>query len=120
MEGVKEITRNGAKFMDGQEKEFDAIILATGYKSNVPTWLKVRNLICCVAFLALSYYEPLMICHYLGFGTHAMQRAQTYKCLLFLFFLHIPKRTNKISLRPVLLGSTTFFFINKKHFFVCA
>ncbi|KAK7320708.1 hypothetical protein VNO77_30428 [Canavalia gladiata] len=40
MEGVKEITRNGAKFMDGQEKEFDAIILATGYKSNVPTWLK--------------------------------------------------------------------------------
>ncbi|CAA2970988.1 probable indole-3-pyruvate monooxygenase YUCCA4 [Olea europaea subsp. europaea] len=41
MEGVKEITRNGAKFMDGQEKEFDSIILATGYKSNVPSWLKV-------------------------------------------------------------------------------
>ncbi|KAE8726256.1 putative indole-3-pyruvate monooxygenase YUCCA1 [Hibiscus syriacus] len=40
MEGVKEITRNGAKFADGQEKEIDSIILATGYKSNVPTWLK--------------------------------------------------------------------------------
>ncbi|KAL4284103.1 hypothetical protein GQ457_16G004890 [Hibiscus cannabinus] len=40
MEGVKEITRNGAKFVDGQEKEIDSIILATGYKSNVPTWLK--------------------------------------------------------------------------------
>ncbi|XP_022848904.1 probable indole-3-pyruvate monooxygenase YUCCA4 [Olea europaea var. sylvestris] len=40
MEGVKEITKNGAKFMDGQEKEFDSIILATGYKSNVPSWLK--------------------------------------------------------------------------------
>ncbi|GLU10244.1 hypothetical protein SLE2022_270630 [Rubroshorea leprosula] len=40
MKGVKEITRNGAKFMDGQEKRFDSIILATGYKSNVPTWLK--------------------------------------------------------------------------------
>ncbi|KAL4278207.1 hypothetical protein GQ457_03G045440 [Hibiscus cannabinus] len=40
MEGVKEITRNGAKFMDGQEQEIDSIILATGYKSNVPTWLK--------------------------------------------------------------------------------
>ncbi|XP_058728603.1 probable indole-3-pyruvate monooxygenase YUCCA4 [Vicia villosa] len=40
MEGVKEITKSGAKFMDGQEKEFDAIILATGYKSNVPSWLK--------------------------------------------------------------------------------
>ena len=41
MEGVKEITKNGAKFMDGQEKEFDSIIFATGYKSNVPTWLQV-------------------------------------------------------------------------------
>ncbi|XP_058112037.1 probable indole-3-pyruvate monooxygenase YUCCA4 [Magnolia sinica] len=40
MEGVKEITRRGAKFVDGQEKEFDSIILATGYKSNVPSWLK--------------------------------------------------------------------------------
>ncbi|KAL5559252.1 hypothetical protein UlMin_035463 [Ulmus minor] len=40
MEGVKEITRNGAKFMNGQEKDFDSIILATGYKSNVPIWLK--------------------------------------------------------------------------------
>nr|CAN80184.1 hypothetical protein VITISV_015371 [Vitis vinifera] len=40
MEGVREITRNGAKFLDGQEKEFHSIILATGYKSNVPSWLK--------------------------------------------------------------------------------
>ncbi|KAI8568912.1 hypothetical protein RHMOL_Rhmol02G0237300 [Rhododendron molle] len=40
MEGVREITSNGAKFIDGQEKEFDSIILATGYKSNVPCWLK--------------------------------------------------------------------------------
>ncbi|XP_059642916.1 probable indole-3-pyruvate monooxygenase YUCCA4 [Cornus florida] len=39
MEGVREITRNGAKFVDGQEREFDSIILATGYKSNVPCWL---------------------------------------------------------------------------------
>ncbi|XP_051129659.1 probable indole-3-pyruvate monooxygenase YUCCA4 [Andrographis paniculata] len=38
--GVKEITENGAIFMDGEEKEFDAIIFATGYTSNVPAWLK--------------------------------------------------------------------------------
>lgn len=42
MEGVKEITENGAKFIDGQERKFDSIILATGYKSNVPFWLKVK------------------------------------------------------------------------------
>ncbi|XP_057799449.1 probable indole-3-pyruvate monooxygenase YUCCA4 [Salvia miltiorrhiza] len=40
VEGVKEITKNGAKFCDGQERDFDSIILATGYKSNVPSWLK--------------------------------------------------------------------------------
>ena len=46
---MKEITRNGAKLMNGQEKKFDAIILATGYRSNVPSWLKVKfNLICYV------------------------------------------------------------------------
>ncbi|KAL8152411.1 hypothetical protein V2J09_010171 [Rumex salicifolius] len=38
--GVREITSKGAKFVDGQEREFDSIILATGYKSNVPSWLK--------------------------------------------------------------------------------
>ncbi|KAL3650878.1 putative indole-3-pyruvate monooxygenase YUCCA4 [Castilleja foliolosa] len=40
VEGVKEITKTGAKFVNGQEIEFDSIILATGYKSNVPSWLK--------------------------------------------------------------------------------
>ncbi|KAK3438215.1 hypothetical protein EUGRSUZ_C02837 [Eucalyptus grandis] len=40
MASVKEITKTGAKFVDGQEKEFDSIILATGYRSSVPSWLK--------------------------------------------------------------------------------
>ncbi|KAH6831181.1 Flavin-binding monooxygenase family protein [Perilla frutescens var. hirtella] len=40
MKDVREITKKGAKFKDGQEEEFDSIILATGYKSNVPSWLK--------------------------------------------------------------------------------
>ncbi|KAI3683929.1 hypothetical protein L1987_84444 [Smallanthus sonchifolius] len=39
-QGVREVTRNGARFMDGQEIAFDSIVLATGYKSNVPFWLK--------------------------------------------------------------------------------
>ncbi|KAK1372506.1 hypothetical protein POM88_028699 [Heracleum sosnowskyi] len=40
MEGVKEITGNGVQFLDGQVREFDSIVLATGYKNNVPLWLK--------------------------------------------------------------------------------
>jgi lysine/ornithine N-monooxygenase len=31
------------EFIDGRIENFDAIILATGYKSNVPYWLKVLN-----------------------------------------------------------------------------
>ncbi|KAL8263394.1 hypothetical protein R6Q59_024743 [Mikania micrantha] len=42
-QGVREITRNGARFMDGQEIPFDSIVLATGYKSNVPFWLKEND-----------------------------------------------------------------------------
>ncbi|CAN6456256.1 unnamed protein product [Victoria cruziana] len=40
MPGVKEVTCHGAKFVDGQELEFDSVVLATGYKSNVPSWLE--------------------------------------------------------------------------------
>ncbi|CAO1945314.1 unnamed protein product [Urochloa humidicola] len=37
---VKEVTPCGVRFADGKEEQFDAIILATGYRSNVPSWLK--------------------------------------------------------------------------------
>ncbi|KAI3687745.1 hypothetical protein L1987_81447 [Smallanthus sonchifolius] len=42
-QGVREITKNGVMFMDGQELECDCIVLATGYKSNVTSWLKGSN-----------------------------------------------------------------------------
>jgi len=32
---------HAVEFVDGRVENFDAIILATGYKSNVPSWLKV-------------------------------------------------------------------------------
>jgi NAD(P)H-nitrite reductase large subunit len=34
---------NGVRFVDGNEMAFDAVIFATGYRSNVPFWLKVRT-----------------------------------------------------------------------------
>uniref|UniRef100_A0A0E0C685 Flavin-containing monooxygenase n=1 Tax=Oryza meridionalis TaxID=40149 RepID=A0A0E0C685_9ORYZ len=37
---VKEMTRQGVRFTDGKEEQFDTVILATGYRSNVPSWLK--------------------------------------------------------------------------------
>ncbi|KAJ0989271.1 hypothetical protein J5N97_007627 [Dioscorea zingiberensis] len=40
---IKRLRRHGADFIDGSSEEFDAIILATGYKSNVPSWLKEKD-----------------------------------------------------------------------------
>ncbi|KAE8718795.1 Indole-3-pyruvate monooxygenase YUCCA6 [Hibiscus syriacus] len=42
--GIKRITFLGAEFVDGRKERFDAIILATGFKSNVPQWLKGADL----------------------------------------------------------------------------
>jgi len=37
--GVEEFTENGVKFTDGKEAQFDAVILATGYRPQVGTFL---------------------------------------------------------------------------------
>lgn len=42
--GVNKLERHGVEFVDGRRENFDAIILATGYKSNVPNWLKDTNM----------------------------------------------------------------------------
>ncbi|KAF5742966.1 hypothetical protein HS088_TW09G01028 [Tripterygium wilfordii] len=38
--GIKRLKRHSVEFVNGKVENFDAIILATGYRSNVPTWLK--------------------------------------------------------------------------------
>lgn len=39
--GIKRLLKHHmVEFVNGQTEEYDAIILATGYKSNVPSWLK--------------------------------------------------------------------------------
>ncbi|KAL8139246.1 hypothetical protein V2J09_005267 [Rumex salicifolius] len=37
---IRRLRYRAAEFVDGRIESFDAIILATGYKSNVPSWLK--------------------------------------------------------------------------------
>ncbi|KAJ0974069.1 hypothetical protein J5N97_016034 [Dioscorea zingiberensis] len=37
---VESLTSNGAKFVDGSELTFEALVFATGYRNNVPSWLK--------------------------------------------------------------------------------
>ena len=40
--GIKRISLGRVELDDGQNLEVDSIILATGYRSNVPSWLQVR------------------------------------------------------------------------------
>jgi len=41
--GIKEFMREGVIFMDGKQAGFDAVILATGYRPRVDTFLKVDS-----------------------------------------------------------------------------
>ncbi|XP_010667780.2 indole-3-pyruvate monooxygenase YUCCA6 [Beta vulgaris subsp. vulgaris] len=41
---IKRLMHQAVEFIDGSVENFDAIILATGYKSNVPYWLKDREM----------------------------------------------------------------------------
>ena len=40
--GVKRFLPERVEFVDGQVAEFDAVVMATGYRSNVPYWLQVN------------------------------------------------------------------------------
>nr|GME09615.1 indole-3-pyruvate monooxygenase YUCCA6-like [Ipomoea batatas] len=42
--GIQRLKRHTVEFENGKDEHFDAIILATGYKSNVPSWLKEREM----------------------------------------------------------------------------
>ncbi|CAD5332690.1 unnamed protein product [Arabidopsis thaliana] len=42
--GIRRLKRHEVEFDNGKTERFDAIILATGYKSNVPSWLKENKM----------------------------------------------------------------------------
>ncbi|XP_009783754.1 indole-3-pyruvate monooxygenase YUCCA6-like [Nicotiana tabacum] len=42
--GIRRLNHHTVEFVNGKAENFDAIILATGYKSNVPSWLKERTM----------------------------------------------------------------------------
>lgn len=41
--GIKKFSQGKVEFVNGEILEIDSVILATGYCSNVPSWLKVRK-----------------------------------------------------------------------------
>lgn len=41
--GIKRFTRNQVELVNGEKLDVDSVVLATGYRSNVPSWLQVRQ-----------------------------------------------------------------------------
>lgn len=41
--GIKRFNNGEVELVNGEKHDVDAVVLATGYRSNVPSWLKVRN-----------------------------------------------------------------------------
>lgn len=41
--GVKRFNGNRVELVNGEELDVDSVVLATGYRSNVPYWLQVRK-----------------------------------------------------------------------------
>lgn len=39
---IHRLVSGGAEFVDGQIEEYESIILATGYRTNITSWLKVH------------------------------------------------------------------------------
>ena len=54
---ILNIEKNNVKFKNGTEKNFDAIVLATGYKSAANKWLKVLLLL----LYSLSHIVPYLL-----------------------------------------------------------
>lgn len=42
--GIKRFYKGKVELVDGQVLQIDSVVLATGYRSNVPSWLKVRTI----------------------------------------------------------------------------
>ncbi|XP_023005009.1 probable indole-3-pyruvate monooxygenase YUCCA8 [Cucurbita maxima] len=42
--GIKRFTRNQVELVNGQKLDVDSVVLATGYRSNVPSWLQEGEL----------------------------------------------------------------------------
>jgi indole-3-pyruvate monooxygenase len=59
--GIRRFFCDGAELVDGRRVTADAVIMATGYHSNVPKWLKV-----CIQFLSLKFKHLVVFTHNLS------------------------------------------------------
>lgn len=61
VDGIKRFTSRGVEFVDGRSDEFESIILATGYRSNVASWLMVNSESMCNYLLSVLPLISLLL-----------------------------------------------------------
>lgn len=70
--GINKFLQGGVELVNGEVLEIDSVILATGYSSNVPSWLKVRMLYLCVCeCVEVSFYLFVDSCDSYGSWLHS-------------------------------------------------
>lgn len=95
---IQSFQEHGVEFIDGTIESFDVVILATGYKSNVPYWLKVLSLffyiliVDCTLKLIIYLIEFLFIRRKTNFSLKKMD-------------FHADKMNGKEKMASMLLGS---------------
>lgn len=58
--GIKKFRRGAVELVNGEVLEIDSVVLATGYRSNVPSWLKVSKFFNnFLKFLNLEFFSML-------------------------------------------------------------
>lgn len=60
--GVKSVHGNVVEFADGKRHPFDVIVFATGYRSTVKRWLKVRDVIVLILNKCMNRWQLLSRC----------------------------------------------------------
>lgn len=74
--GIQSMTASGAQFEDGQTDDFDVVILATGYRSNVPKWLKVSIYDTSPLFSKYSSFTDIHLVSYLDVVTRGRSKSK--------------------------------------------
>lgn len=70
--GIKRFTNASVELINGQFTHVDAVILATGYRSNVPSWLQVRIMCYSILFVYSNFwngnYKYFCVCRKVNFS----------------------------------------------------
>lgn len=70
--GIKRFSRGRVELINGEKLDVDSVVLATGYRSNVPSWLQVRKLFLTLIYVGKIYILVPLFCLNLNFTSYIL------------------------------------------------